>query len=945
MASNEDLTAPPPSPVSPGINDNRPAAGSSPNTTSRPLRWSYTFERIAAPTKNMLPLLLLTDADTLVFIDPAPEDRSKNNILIPSIPHRVHSEKLLATKSPYFQRLFSPQYQARLRKRRDFADNLPAGVKYVIDLTPPTMDEEAIIVLTEVSCPMGIRTWATRLKEWSLPPSCVGGEDEMEAPSPVLERAASHTDRTLTAFENDETHPHAAADWEDEGQPPHEEDYESWSRRVNQAVLPMTYSAKRHREGIEHILHVLEGLNVPLDTPCKLWTFFAVAKIFDVAGVPAVSDHVMSWFYHSSNIRFIEIHPEIAYRVSCGIKSGPLCADSFVGLVGDEALLYIMREASLTPPNSWAPILARSRIADFLDDIEVQRIEYASKSFADKIIGDFLYLAGADMPWIAKVEEYERIEQHLRDFPEDAEVVSQLVTELKDFIRFRIYRVLCLAPDPRRSCNITPSDQVFSDANKFRPPELVQRVIGRQFWRDLFHLDLDSTYLPSLDYHHHSIAEIGNGMTAFQGHDNAWIRCVLRLNVEQKVRGFNSRVRYQASKIAFHPSKRNALRSDSSDFSESSVNLRRPFQAAQPTAPTDDGHSKPLAMRFRDPQTSHPAQGEGNSTAIRSLVHRPHYHSSDEKMTTDYASSTLSPAFSHFDSYDEKMTTEHSSSTLSPIFPFDSYDENRTIEHSSGTLSPNFPLFSMTTIPAILSPTPNSTSNPLNTEERYFNLGRFFYGATKWVNQLSRTLLFPHGDATAALEATDTLFSLTDEQFRYLPLWAGGNDDGSGGVFTDQNIPVMETGGFSAPGPAVHTGSVASTHTDSSFGEIGPDDYQSTVHGASHHATFSHASDLLSVDSFRGTSQGSLDERSREGGLATSVPVSTVFSDDEDDFDVQSDGGDTVIMSSTRLSDIDDDYDVDMKHLDILDNDNHEDQGDSDDRDYHYDNFELIDSN
>jgi hypothetical protein len=212
------------------------------------------------------------------------------------------------------------------------------------------------------------------------------------------------------------------------------------------------------------------------------------------------------------------------------------------------------------------------------------------------------------------------------------------------------------------------------------------------------------------------------------------------------------------------------------------------------------------------------------------------------------------------------------------------------------------------------------------------------------VNQLSRTLLFPHGSGTAALEATDTLFSLTDDQFRFLPLWAGGNDDGSGGVFTDQNIPVMETGGFSAPGPAVHTGSVASTNTDSSMSEIGPDDSQSTVHGASHHATFSHASDLLSLNSFGEPSHESLNERSQAWGLAASVPASAVFSDGEDDFDVRSDGSGTVIMGSTRLSDIDDDdIDIDMEHPDIDDDDDEHDN--PDDHDSHVDDFEVVDSN
>ena len=119
----------------------------SPNSSLRPTKMPF--------------LLLLHGADTLVFIDPSPETiRARLPLSTPTVPHRVHSEKLLATGSAYFKRLFSPEQQARVQKRRGLAGKLPAGFRYVLDLTPPLMDEDAIIVLTELSCPMSIREWA-----------------------------------------------------------------------------------------------------------------------------------------------------------------------------------------------------------------------------------------------------------------------------------------------------------------------------------------------------------------------------------------------------------------------------------------------------------------------------------------------------------------------------------------------------------------------------------------------------------------------------------------------------------------------------------------------------------------------------------------------------------------------------------------------------------------
>lgn len=48
------------------------------------------------------------------------------------------------------------------------------------------------------------------------------------------------------------------------------------------------------------------------------------------------------------------------------------------------------------------------------------------------------------------------------------------------------------------------------------------------------------------------------------------------------------------------------------------------------------------------------------------------------------------------------------------------------------------------------------------------------------------------------------LLTLTNNEMKFLPLWAGGNDDGTGGVFEDP-LPPAELGP-NGPGPAYHTG-------------------------------------------------------------------------------------------------------------------------------------------
>lgn len=690
-------------------------------------------------------LLLLHGADTMVFIDPSPESiRSKLPLSPQTVPHRIHSEKLLATGSAYFKRLFNPQMQTRVRKRRGLAGKLPDGIRYVLDLTPPTLEEDAVIFLTELSCPMSIRTWASKQHMWSLPRSCVGGQLDLEffeqltqSPTASLEPRA---DIDVDHLQNDLIE--AAVDPQDQFPP-------SQPETVEQTSLPVEYSASRHREGIEHILHVLEGLNPRIDTPCKMWTFFALAKIFDVATVPAICDHIISWFYELNNTRFIELHPEVTYRVACGIKSPCLCRDAFVEMVGDEALLYLIRATQFKPIGSMES-LVRSRISDVLDDAEVQRIEYASKSFGDYVVRCFLQLTGNEMPWLAHIVEFQKLTRHVQLYPADQGIICQLVTTLKEFIRGRIYGALIKGRDTNRSFHVAPN--LVRSENPYHrwgidKGFVLQRLIGRNFWDALVWLDLYQDEAPRLESHS-SIAEIGNGSLAFGAETAARIRQVFPGEIRQMSHVFNQAVRTRAQ--ARHEEESLAAR-----HAGGHVNME-------------------MTINVRKSQSGNDVDSTYNNGPFLNPTPAP---------------------------------------TPTPCLP-------------------------------PVSPMPPKT----DISAEIFDERTFKNEVHSFLRQYALEMLQQSGPPTCMQhEITDTLTCLTYNEFQYLPLWAGGNDDETGGVFTDLIIPAMDVGGFSAPGPAVHTGSVAPTND--SFSEIEASDTQSTIYGASHNATCSHASDIMSVDS------------------------------------------------------------------------------------------------
>lgn len=94
------------------------------------------------------------------------------------------------------------------------------------------------------------------------------------------------------------------------------------------------------------------------------------------------------------------------------------------------------------------------------------------------------------------------------------------------------------------------------------------------------------------------------------------------------------------------------------------------------------------------------------------------------------------------------------------------------------------------------------------------------------------------------LNEIGTLTCLSDEEYKYLPLWAGGNDDGSGGVFDDgediPEAPEVEFGGFRGGAMGIIPGvgsTIGGSVAGSEFEEISTEVGRSTVGKASRIAT------------------------------------------------------------------------------------------------------------
>lgn len=89
------------------------------------------------------------------------------------------------------------------------------------------------------------------------------------------------------------------------------------------------------------------------------------------------------------------------------------------------------------------------------------------------------------------------------------------------------------------------------------------------------------------------------------------------------------------------------------------------------------------------------------------------------------------------------------------------------------------------------------------------------------VAQLARGWVPTADDLETPLRrSTHLALGILEEEFKFLPLWAGGRDDGTGAVFTDMSVPDTDMGAIE-PGPKYRTGqTIAASSTADSDGTI-----------------------------------------------------------------------------------------------------------------------------
>ncbi|KAI6093538.1 hypothetical protein F4821DRAFT_1599 [Hypoxylon rubiginosum] len=161
-----------------------------------------------------------------------------------------------------------------------------------------------------------------------------------------------------------------------------------------------------------------------------------------------------------------------------------------------------------------------------------------------------------------------------------------------------------------------------------------------------------------------------------------------------------------------------------------------------------------------------------------------------------------------------------------------------------------------------------------------FDAVQFRHGFAAAMYELRRAWTEPDRCEAPLNRTRHIALGLADDEFQYLPLWAGGLDDGTGGVF-EPAVPDAELGPI-GPGPAYHTGDTVATDASSICrSDATPSRAPSTV-------TLTAGRSLAAVQSNMGPStatqheSSSLSESSLVGGImrvAIASPPSTASTD------------------------------------------------------------------
>ncbi|KAK3896820.1 hypothetical protein C8A05DRAFT_39629 [Staphylotrichum tortipilum] len=359
---------------------------------------------------------------------------------------RMSYDKLMALGSPTIQDMFSPSSQRRFRRRLGFEKEMPFGIDYILDFTPPLEGSELADLVTKLWLPRVVKLW---FLAGQYIPEPVLSDARGIPPRPLADKAVGailalgHDDvckgrDCLTAYDQWQTIPNIPGIV---GNSTKGKSHIPEWRKIED------YCPIRHRVAVIRVLRAINGESLLLNSAARMWTVAQVAIYLEVPQV--VVDPVAQWLVAPPNTKFIEICPERAFQLAYALKIPSVLIAAFKILVNELAIDYASSNPVSRPPLTWA-----QRRRDDYGDYPSDPVEYASRAYAERMSAQLKILQSDDvfdrLP--SPLPEWQRLKYYgtlLSGLPPDNPIVAaynELVAALLAAFRRWVQTALDLDP-------------------------------------------------------------------------------------------------------------------------------------------------------------------------------------------------------------------------------------------------------------------------------------------------------------------------------------------------------------------------------------------------------------------------------------------------------------------------------------------------------------------
>ncbi|KAI1814321.1 hypothetical protein GGS20DRAFT_585602 [Poronia punctata] len=406
-----------------------------------------------------------TSGDTFITVKfPAGDFLDCNGFQWETKEFLMNSEELLATGSTVFARLLSPEVQWHAKRRhRHPRNDLPASVRFCLDLTPSMEGEDSAYQVTQLSLSQGVRDWWRSYPIWQAASGLVSGHDD---------HCPNHFDIPLSDLNRSKTISPTYVDIDDLK-------YPDWRQILD-------YCPIRHRVAILRLLLAISRKELVLNSAPRVVTITAVAHMLDCTQV--VKDSVLSWFLAGKNYNFIGINAEDAFKIAWTLQLPFIARLSFQVLVVEEAIEILQDPGDGgQEPRRSAKHSLFGRARGSITEEQETCIQHAAQKLAGRAEELWRQLNSADVDHYLGIEEWPSHDRHLCDGLRTCiyEAVASAATATSIS---RCSIEYTWAPIDRERAHYVPGPHRESTRDIYRRMSPAQLILTPYFWTSLTHL-------------------------------------------------------------------------------------------------------------------------------------------------------------------------------------------------------------------------------------------------------------------------------------------------------------------------------------------------------------------------------------------------------------------------------------------------------------------------